>query len=44
MSLYVLDTNMLSLYQAGHPVVVRRKSQQCPPRSWPPPSSAWTNC
>ena len=30
MSLYVLDTNMLSLYQVGHPVVVRRV-QQCPP-------------
>ncbi len=30
MSLYVLDTNMLSLYQLGHPVVVRRV-QQCPP-------------
>jgi tRNA(fMet)-specific endonuclease VapC len=30
MTLYVLDTNMLSLYQAGHPVVVRRV-QQCPP-------------
>lgn len=31
MSLYVLDTNMLTLYQAGHPVVVRRV-QQCPPQ------------
>ena len=30
MSLYVLDTNTLTLYQAGHAAVVRRV-QQCPP-------------
>jgi len=30
MSPYVLDTNTLTLYQAGHPTVLQRV-QQCPP-------------
>ncbi len=30
MSLHVLDTDMLTLYQSGHPIVVQRVAQ-CPP-------------